>query len=196
MLLWLLLPVSVSGSCYSRLSSPYLLTATKTGYSPVQNEDTSPVTAPGCSGPQSGQTRLTDFQLPQCFTFIVSKTSHFPLPIQSLQSRGDVQCGCWRGTGRGTRAGRRWCRWRGCSPRSGTRSSPTTGRVSAAAAVRRGVMCSLVRPGRALRRGRGQPRPVEIQADRGGRIHAHGVGGKRHVGARAKLSCSKYALDR
>ena len=63
-------------------------------------------------------------------------------------------------------------------------------------AVRRGVMCSLVRPGRALRRGRGQPRPVEIQADRGGRIHAHGVGGKRHVGAGAKLSCSKYALDR
>ena len=129
-------------------------------------------------------------------SIVVSETSHFPLPIQSLQSRGAVQCGCWRGTGRGTRAGRRWCRWRGCSPRSGTRSSPTTGRVSAAAAVRRGVMCSLVRPGRALRRGRGQPRPVEIQADRGGRIHAHGVGGKRHVGAGAKLSCCKNALDR
>ena len=130
------------------------------------------------------------------FTFIVSKSFRFPLPIQSLQSPGAVQCGCWRGTGRGTRAGRRWCRWRGCSPRSGTRSSPTTGRVSAAAAVRRGVMCSLVRPGRALRRGRGQPRPVEIQADRGGRVHAHGVGGKRHAGAGAKLSCSKNALDR
>ena len=65
------------------------------------------------------------------FTFIVSKSFRFPLPIQSLQSPGAVQCGCWRGTGRGTRAGRRWCRWRGCSPRSGTRSSPTTGRVSA-----------------------------------------------------------------
>ena len=61
---------------------------------------------------------------------IVSKTFRFPLPVQSLPSRGAVQCGCWRGTGRGTRAGRRWCRWRGCSPRSGTRSSPTTGRVS------------------------------------------------------------------
>ena len=57
-MLWLLMlmPMSVSCSCYSRLSSPYLLTATKTGYSPVQNEDTSPITAPGCSGPQSGQT--------------------------------------------------------------------------------------------------------------------------------------------
>lgn len=50
------MPMSVSCSCYSRLSSPYLLTATKTGYSPVQNKDTSPITAPGCSGSQSGQT--------------------------------------------------------------------------------------------------------------------------------------------
>ena len=72
-------------------------------------------------------------------SIVVSETSHFPLPIQSLQSPGAVQCGCWRGTGRGTRAGRRWCRWRGCSPRSGTRSSPTTGRVSASAAVRCGA---------------------------------------------------------
>ena len=33
--------------------------------------------------------RLFSYHVLHSFTFIVSETSHFPLPIQSLQSRGD-----------------------------------------------------------------------------------------------------------